>query len=386
MRRLFGSEPPVSEPTEATTATAINPLADGALDTLSSVFQTLGDQSFPLDTDTDPHLFPRECAEFVRHIENGEAVPTRSIPRSADGQREWPLLRNFFNERRREERRFVLERIGNYREVVEELIAGLRHIGERDNDTQKRVSMSLSIMEQAVDSGELTRIEAALKTTLERVRETFEEQRRGYEQQLRELNERMSSLRQDLVAAREEMQRDSLTDAYNRGAFDKAISQALNLHFMLQQPVTLVMIDCDRFKEINDSYGHSAGDQVLRAFGECLARSFIRKSDFVARYGGDEFAVILNETNADSAAKIVRRFVDSVARIDVPGGDEGISLTCSVGYTELHESDTVETLLQRADKALYAVKSRGGNGAEYRAFSAPGGETPAHWKRSRKPA
>jgi len=376
MRRLFGSEPPATEPTEAANdnPTAVHPidsLANGALDTLSSVFQTMGDQSFPLDTDTDPHLFPRECAEFVRHIENGEAVPTRRIARSSDGQREWPQLRNFFAERRRDERRFVLERIGNYRDVVENLIAGLRHIGERDNDTQARVALSLSLMEQAVETGQLSRIEEALKTTIERVKETFEEQRRDYERQLSELNESMSNLRQDLVAAREEMQRDSLTDAYNRGAFDEAVSQALNMHFMLQQPVTLVMIDCDRFKVINDTHGHSAGDEVLRAFGECLARSFIRKNDFVARYGGDEFAVILSDTSAGNAEKIIRRFVDGVSRIKVSAGDETVSITCSVGYTELHASDTVETLLKRADTALYAVKSRGGNGAEYEPFQAP---------------
>ncbi len=186
------------------------------------------------------------------------------------------------------------------------------------------------------------------------------------DKQLNELNDRMAVLREDLVAAREEMKRDSLTDAYNRGAFDTAIEQSLNMHFVLQQPVTVVMIDCDKFKEINDEHGHATGDQVLRSVGECLARAFIRKSDLVARYGGDEFAVILNETSAESASRVIERFVKSVGNIRIDAGDEEIGLTCSVGYTELVDKDTAESVIRRADEGLYAVKSRGGNGYEFR--------------------
>lgn len=369
MRRMFGSEPPPEQATEPEDQPDIDvgrDITNGALDTLSTVFHTLGSEAFPIDTDIDPHLFTRQCTEFVSHIENGAAVPSVGIPRSVTGDREWPQLRNFFSERRRAEKRFVTERIGDYREVVEELIAGLRHIGERDQDTQQRVKQSLEVMEQAVDSGNLGRIQDVLKQTIEQVSDTFEAQRRDYERQLDELNDRMASLRQDLVAAREEMKRDSLTDAYNRGAFDAAIEQALNMQFVLRQPVTLVMIDCDKFKEINDRYGHATGDQALRAVGESLARSFIRKNDFVARYGGDEFAVLLHDTNASSAERIVRRFVDSVAKIRIAAGeDEEVSLACSVGYTELADSDTAESVVNRADRGLYAVKARGGNGAEY---------------------
>lgn len=368
MRKIFSGQHEEPAASEAQEVKAPD-ITDGALDTLSSVIQTMGEQSFLLDTDRDPHLFPRECADFVRHIENGEAVPTRDIPRSADGNREWPQIRNFFTERRRAERSFVAERMGSYREVVEDLVAGLRQIGERDQDTQRKVSMSLSAVENAVATGDLARIREVLKDAVHRVTETFEQQQQAYEQQLSDLHERMDCLREDLVAAREEMKRDSLTDAFNRGAFDSAIEQSLNMHFVLQQPVTLLMIDLDKFKEINDEHGHSAGDQVLKAMGECLARAFIRKSDLVARYGGDEFAVILNETSAASAENVIERFVAAVQKLRVPMADGDISITCSVGYTELHDRDTVEKAINRADRGLYAVKSRGGNGLEYVPYS-----------------
>ncbi len=367
MRKLFAGQHDEAAADEARAVSELD-ITNGALDTLSSVIQTMGEQAFLLDTDRDPNLFPRECADFVRHIENGEAVPTRDIPRSIDGNREWPQIRSFFNERRRAERSFVSERIGSYREVVEDLIAGLRQIGERDQDTQRRVSLSLSAIENAVGTGDLTRIRDVLKEAVHKVTETFEHQQQAYEQQLSDLHQRMDCLREDLVAAREEMKRDSLTDAFNRGAFDSAIEQSLNMHFVLQQPVTLLMIDLDKFKEINDEHGHSCGDQVLKAMGECLARAFIRKSDLVARYGGDEFAVILNETSAANAEKVIDRFVASVGKIAVPTSDGEVSITCSVGYTELHDRDTVEHAINRADRGLYSVKSRGGNGSEYVPF------------------
>jgi diguanylate cyclase len=97
----------------------------------------------------------------------------------------------------------------------------------------------------------------------------------------------------------------------------------------------------------------------LRAVGESLARSFIRKNDFIARYGGDEFAVILPDTSAAHTAKIVERFLTYVRAITIPYADDSASMSCSVGYTEVVAEDTVLALVKRADKALYQAKAGG---------------------------
>ena len=340
-------------------------LTDGAIDTLSNVILVMGKESFTLENDIDPTIFPEMCAEFAAHVENGAGVPSCDIPASKDGAREWAHVRRFFSDRRRAEREFVTERLQDYRGVVEDLIGGLRHIGERDNAPAESVRKNLNKIEDAVSTGVLPEIKKELAHAVKRVTETFEEQKAAYEEQLKELNDRMSSLRQDLVAAREEMKRDALTDAYNRGAFDSAINQSLNMHFILNQPVTLVMIDIDRFKDINDTYGHAAGDEVLRGIGESLARSFIRKSDLIARFGGDEFAVILNDTNAENSMNLLNRFMQSVGDINVPYSPEDFRVTCSIGYTEIHSDDTVETLMRRADNALYQAKKSGRNRAVF---------------------
>ena len=103
----------------------------------------------------------------------------------------------------------------------------------------------------------------------------------------------------------------------------------------------------------------------MRAVGDALTRSFIRKSDLVARYGGDEFAVILNDTTPENAAGVIDRFLQYAADVQVPYASKEVKVSCSAGYTEIHEKDTVESLIQRADKALYQAKSEGRNKACY---------------------
>ncbi|NNC76739.1 MAG: diguanylate cyclase [Woeseiaceae bacterium] len=352
-----------------TSRVASNDLLDGALDTLSNVIRVMGDESFPLDKDIDPTVFPDMCKEFSCHVENGAAVPSFDITQADDGRRQWAHVRRFFADRRRAENSFVTERLHDYRGVVEDLIKGLRVVGERDQVTESDVIESLNEIQDAVSTGVLPEIKQALSQTVEKVNETFAEQKRQYENQLAELNDRMSNLRQDLVAAREEMKRDALTDTYNRGAFDMAIGQSLNMHFLLNQPVTLILIDLDNFKNINDTYGHAAGDEVLRSIGESLERSFIRKNDIVARYGGDEFAVILNDTNAGDATQVVERFLKRVEDVRVPYAPEETRVTCSAGYAEIHEGDTVESLIQRADRGLYKAKHAGRNQAAFEPYS-----------------
>jgi diguanylate cyclase len=355
--KFMGNDKDNSDPVIPTPS--LDALAGGAIDTLSNVMYVMGQESFPLENEHDQSAFPDICKDFARHVENGAAIPSYDIPRSVDGSRQWSHVRRFFADRRQAEKAFVTERLQGYRGIVDDLVSGLRDIGVQNQTTEDDVLGSLSMVEEAVKTGLLPNVKEALSDTLSRVNKTFAEQKLNYEKQLKELNDRMSSMREDLVQAREEMKRDPLTEAFNRGAFDAAILQSLNMHFILRVPVTILMIDLDDFKAINDTHGHAAGDEVLRSVSECLARTFIRKNDIVARYGGDEFAVILSDTSAAQSAPLIDRFLEHVRNITIVQTDEDHEVRCSVGYTEVADDDTVEDLMTRADRALYAAKSAG---------------------------
>jgi diguanylate cyclase (GGDEF)-like protein len=154
---------------------------------------------------------------------------------------------------------------------------------------------------------------------------------------------------------------DDLTGVYNRRTFLERLATEIARAQRYQRPLSLIMLDADHFKQVNDRYGHAAGDQVLKALiGVCLGD--IRQVDFIGRLGGEEFAVGLPETalpGAESAAERLRWAVET-ALVTVDGGT--VRFTISLGVAQLLDTgEDSEALLKRADQALYQAKSDGRN-------------------------
>jgi diguanylate cyclase (GGDEF)-like protein len=163
-----------------------------------------------------------------------------------------------------------------------------------------------------------------------------------------------------LLAELEALSRtDALTGLGNRRAFDEALLHEVPRAQRYRVPLSLVMLDLDHFKKVNDEHGHSGGDEVLRHFGR-LVKGVIRESDSAFRYGGEEFALLLPHTDADSACVVARRLVERVAATPVQLG-QGASLrvTCSAGVAGLATGP--EDMIARADAALYEAKRSGRN-------------------------
>lgn len=347
--------------TDETVENRIDKQADDAFDTLGYLFQAFGRDGFRIDVDPDGDTFPEQCSGVARHIENGAAVLDLDIADAAGGARNWGAIRRFFADRRRDERSFVERTLGDYRTAVEDLVVGLADLCQHTDLTEERVSGSLAAMSHIVESGKLPEIKAALAEAILSINAAFREQKESYEKQIESLQSGMSGLREDLMAAHEEMKLDPLTELYNRRAFDTAIERFINVHYVVNQPVSLVMIDVDNFKTINDTLGHAAGDDLLKAVSDLMTRAFIRKNDLICRYGGDEFAVILPETPVDKSSVSIERFLDSVRALTLPDWPEELVVSCSAGCAGITAGDTVETLVERADAALYAAKQSGRN-------------------------
>jgi len=158
---------------------------------------------------------------------------------------------------------------------------------------------------------------------------------------------------------------DSLTGLYNR----RGLFEIGNLEFSRsrrsKRPFSVVMVDIDHFKRVNDLYGHAIGDQALQGLAGHL-RSITRDFDIVGRYGGEEFVLLLSETNLESASGVAERLREVVEKMPIQTDVGGLRMTISLGVTEYASANTpsLETLIARADKALYLAKEKGRNRVE----------------------
>jgi diguanylate cyclase len=153
---------------------------------------------------------------------------------------------------------------------------------------------------------------------------------------------------------------DALTQIPNRLAYETRIDEELKRWHRFKQPTCISVWDVDHFKRINDTYGHRAGDRVIRTVAECLARR-VRSTDFIARYGGEEFVGIFPGTTLESAARLMDELRLAISKIGFHFRGAPVSITVSSGVTALVPGDSPGAAFDRADKALYQAKQNGRN-------------------------
>ncbi|MEM5529515.1 diguanylate cyclase [Gammaproteobacteria bacterium AS21] len=159
---------------------------------------------------------------------------------------------------------------------------------------------------------------------------------------------------------RKQARQDALTALPNRMAYNEIISHQLATFQRYKTPLSLVVCDLDHFKDVNDNYGHLAGDKVLSLVAKILSKG-TRASDFVTRYGGEEFAIIIPSTGAEEAAQVMDKIRRIICKSPFNYRGEPISISMSFGISEAQVGDSAEMLFSRADAALYTAKHAGRN-------------------------
>ena len=208
-------------------------------------------------------------------------------------------------------------------------------------------------------------LHAAMKNLLEKVRNNSSIAAEDYEHFLKTYNlftDRLSELIQEINFA--QYQFDPLTKLLNRRAFKRILEYEFNLMQRNKRRCAVAMVDIDRFKRINDSYGHAAGDTVLEGLADLFLLQ-LRRYDTVGRFGGEEFIFCLPNTALSSAKKIMERLRRKVEQKKIQStGGKILQVTISIGIAELKIDDTIDGTLDHVDRALYKAKESGRNRVE----------------------
>lgn len=162
------------------------------------------------------------------------------------------------------------------------------------------------------------------------------------------------------LAALRAAHRDPLTGTSNRAALDSSLLREVELARRHGTALSMIVVDIDLFKSINDTYGHSIGDDVIKSLTTIIGK-VIRKSDMLFRFGGEEFVVLLSNTDREGALLLAERIRRGVEQTSVRTQHRNIPITVSLGVATLAASDTAQMLFDKADKALYMAKSEGRN-------------------------
>jgi diguanylate cyclase (GGDEF)-like protein len=359
------SHAPKAEPSTKEEKPSLSPASDfdRALDTLGAVLRAFGDFAFDTDRATAVEVKER-CAQLIRRVVLGdtrESNAGRENGTNGPPKRDFGSVHRYISEQRKYESEYVAASLRDLREAVRQFAQCLSEAICEDRQSDVRVEGQLVKLETAAKTGDTDTIRREALVATELVKEMIARRRDRETEQLVQLGKQVKTLRQELDEARAQAAVDTLTQLFNRAAFDDEIEKVARLGLLLGSEPCLIMVDVDHFKSINDRYGHPNGDLVLRAVADNLVRHFLRKEDFVTRYGGEEFAVVVRDSTLEKVSARIERAREVLSQLVVktPAGD--ISVTQSAGVAALVPGESARSWVERADKALYAAKHAGRN-------------------------
>lgn len=231
---------------------------------------------------------------------------------------------------------------------------------ERSETYDGEIDTHRDQIERATSLQNLKSIEQELLSNLD----ALQSANTSYRQQLDEAKQQLAAQKAEMERLKIDVTTDFLTNLPNRRALDKRLRENVDRSNRYGTKFSMIVVDIDHFKAVNDSYGHVAGDRVIRAIGTIFSEE-MRSTDFLARYGGEEFVMILPETTEEQAVKTAERMRSRVESAVFRYSDQGITVTVSLGVGEVYQpEDSAENFFERVDAALYKAKDAGRNRVE----------------------
>lgn len=328
-----------------------------ALDAFGRVLEGYSEGGFDIperDTDT----LARLASRFRDHVVDGRHFTDEAQGAVPAEARQYAAIAEFLVQHKRAEKVYVEAALADLRDALWACVNRVQAAVAADVKADAATGEQVHRVQSAINRIETGAVKQEVLGAMSAMEAIASERRATQMTQYGALAARIDQLGSQLEVLKRENETDPLTELGNRKRFDSALARAMQMSLLSRQPITLVMLDMDGLKEINDRHGHPAGDGALKVFADCLAKVFLRNTDVICRVGGDEFAVILPNTEPRVVARMAERLVTFVAETVVPQAP-GARMGVSVGYGGLRDGETPEGWVARIDAALYKAKHNG---------------------------
>lgn len=270
-------------------------------------------------------------------------------------------LRQFFSSYRIDEYSFIQNTFDDFKRIIWDFAEQLSDDIQYEQAKDAEAAKSLEQLREAVDANSIDALRSKSREFIDFYikYQTQKDDRRT--KRMSTMKKSLSTVKKQLMEANHNMRVDHLTQAFNRKSFDEQMKKHMQMSVISQYPVTLLTLDIDHFKKVNDNYGHDIGDFVLKECVKMLKEVFHREDDFVARVGGEEFAVILPAFNSESAVVKAEEALNKIRKETFVHGELKINFTVSIGIAQWTQNETQDQWIKRADTALYTSKQTGRN-------------------------
>ncbi len=312
------------------------------------------------DTEKHPVRKTREIFdEFIKALLVASDGTRADDPQRATAEKVLFRLRQFFAVHRIDEYGYIQNTFEDFKGIIWDFADQLSEAVRLEKLDDKKIGDSLGQLREAVEANSIDDLRVRSREFIDFYveQQTRRDERR--EKSLTLLKTNLDSVRKKLSDANQKIHIDHLTKAFNRLSFDEQIRLLHEQHQKRQVSASLIVFDLDHFKNVNDTFGHDVGDKVLCECVNTIKSVFDEPGDYLARTGGEEFAILLSGCKVEPAIVRAESALDKVRQHVVISGSFQVRFTISMGIAELGPNEPIDMWLKRADNALYESKNSG---------------------------
>lgn len=309
---------------------------------------------------------------YSKHLIEFDSQPVRKVRETLDGFSKELLaaddvelekvlfrIRQFFASYRIEESAYVQKTFEDFRGIIWGFVDQLAEDFGDEKKEDRDLRLGLENLKEAVEANSIDSLKAQAREFINSYVEYQSRKDSRRSRRMENVKKNLDTVKKQLTDVSASVNVDHLTKAMNRKAFDEHMKQLRGLIEISKKPASMIAIDIDHFKKINDSYGHAVGDVVLVECVKMLQSQFNRDTDFVARIGGEEFVVVMSETSVHEAVKRAELCLAKIRKDALVINEHTLRFTVSMGIAQWLTDESPSDWLKRADKALYDSKSAG---------------------------